>query len=212
MTTFNRGSLPQRIDTQYLDDLYRLLRQMDLKYAQAAQYYEFDCQGCRDNCCRSLFYHHTLLEYLYLWQGLESLPEDQIDKIIRRAHSVCRQTAQTDERAVRRLYMCPLNFAGLCSLYAYRPMICRLHGLPHEFKTAHRGIRSGPGCDTFTARCRNKKKFPFDRTPFYTRLAQLENRLRQSITFSQKIKMTVAQMISVRAPHNKKRQHTLHAS
>jgi len=91
-------------------------------------------------------------------------------------------------------------------------MICRLHGLPHEFKTPHMGIRSGPGCDTFTARCRNKKKFPFDRTPFYTRLAQLENRLRRSITFSQKIKMTVAQMIVARAPHNKKQQHTLPAS
>ncbi len=42
---------------------------MDLKYKEAADYYGFDCTGCEDNCCFTRFFHHTLLEYLYIMEG-----------------------------------------------------------------------------------------------------------------------------------------------
>jgi len=91
--------------------------------------------------------------------------------------------------------MCPLNRDGLCVLYAYRPMICRLHGLPHELKKSDQTVLYGSGCPTFDRKCGDKTYLRFDRTSFYVEVAQIEQEFRLHLGTSQKIRMTVAEMI-----------------
>jgi hypothetical protein len=53
-----------------------LFDEMDQAYTVVAGQYGFQCNGCADNCCLTRFYHHTLLEYLYLVEGLRTLEPD----------------------------------------------------------------------------------------------------------------------------------------
>jgi hypothetical protein len=92
--------------------------------------------------------------------------------------------------------MCPVNRDGLCTLYDYRPMICRLHGLPHMLLQPGGKAICGPGCGQFDRQCSHKSCSPLDRTPLYLSMARLERELRQAAGVSGKIKMTVAQMIA----------------
>jgi len=101
--------------------------------------------------------------------------------------------AHDNQEAVR--LMCPLNVDTRCMLYAYRPMICRLHGIPHELKKPGQPGIMGPGCDTFDRRCGHKPYIPFDRTPVYRDMAKLEQAVRQATRFRDKIRMTVSEMI-----------------
>ncbi len=99
-----------------------------------------------------------------------------------------------DNRGAIRL-MCPLNVDTRCILYTYRPMICRLHGIPHELKKPGQPGIKGPGCGTFDSRCGQQPYISFDRTPVYRDMATLEQDVRRSMDFTAKIKMSVAQMI-----------------
>jgi hypothetical protein len=74
-------------------------------------------------------------------------------------------------------------------------MICRLHGIPHELQRPGQGMLNSPGCGTFALKCHGKKHFKFDRTPFYMQMAALEKEMKEAVGMTQKIKMTVAQMI-----------------
>lgn len=181
----------------FLDRLRAIYIGMDQKYAEAADFYGFYCRGCQDNCCFTRFYHHTFLEYLYLLEGYNTLENEKQVEVKSRAREVCRKTEEADEKGRTVRLMCPLNFDGLCILYSHRPMICRLHGIPHELhRPPGRNAMYGPGCPTFTKQCRDKGYFKFDRTPFYIELAELEKELRQAVDMRGKIKMTIAQMIS----------------
>jgi Fe-S-cluster containining protein len=91
--------------------------------------------------------------------------------------------------------MCPLNREGRCVLYAHRPMICRLHGIPHALRRPDGRVLTGPGCDDYAAQCGPVVKARLDRTPLYTAMAQVERELRQALGFEGKTKMTIAEMI-----------------
>lgn len=177
----------------FSDTLRHLFTKMDREYSKAAKYYGFGCKGCPDNCCQTRFYHHTYLEYFFIHEGFTQLSSEKKDQIQHRTQDVLRMIAEAD-KPVR--LMCPLNFDGLCGLYTYRPMICRLHGLPHELQKSGQNIIFGPGCGTFDKRCYDKLYFKFDRTPFYIEMATLENELKQAIGVDAKIKLTVAEMIA----------------
>ena len=194
--------LPVNLDDQnlsiFFDRLQRLFGAMDRQYTLTATYYGFHCNGCEDSCCRTRFYHHTYLEYLYLRAGLNQLSLPRQREIQSRAVEVCRGTANTDEKATPVRRMCPLNFDGLCTLYAYRPMICRLHGISHELRKPGQNTIRGPGCGMFDLRCSNMKYRKFDRTPFYFEMAKLESELKAAVGLSGRVKMTIAEMIIAR--------------
>lgn len=181
--------------TPFLDRLKIIYAAMDQKYKEAAEYYGFDCKGCKDNCCLTRFYHHTVLEYLYIFHGYNTLECEKQAEVKHRALSVYKKTVEADEKGNPVRLMCPLNFDGYCILYTYRPMICRLHGIPHELHRPGQNILYGPGCEAFTKQCEKKDYFKFDRTPFYIDMAKLENELKQSAGITQKSKMTIAQML-----------------
>ena len=179
----------------FLKRLKKLFEFMDQKYQEAADYYGFNCKGCEDNCCLTRFYHYTLVEYLYLKEGFYCLENKKQVEVKQRSLAVCRKADEADMKGKLVKQMCPLNFENLCVLYPYRPMICRLHGIPHELQRAGQGIFNSPGCSTFSLQHHEIKRFKFDRTPFYMQMAALEKEMKQAVGMTQKIKMTVAQMI-----------------
>jgi hypothetical protein len=75
-------------------------------------------------------------------------------------------------------------------------MICRLHGLPHELTMPGGAVKKGEGCGEFNALCGCKEYLRFDRTPFYSEMAGLEKKFRETLGLSGRIKMTVAGIIS----------------
>jgi Fe-S-cluster containining protein len=178
----------------YLDRLAAIFRKMDKRYDEAAGKYGFICTGCSESCCRTRFYHHTLIEYFYLKSGLESLNSNDRRMIRSRALEVNSQWEAHSAPAPG--VMCPLNEAGQCRLYAHRPMICRLHGIPHELNHPIKGRAIGPGCHEFVNQCGGKSDVPFDRTPLYRELADLEKSFRQETGLSIKMKMTIAEMLA----------------
>ncbi|MGD8303564.1 MAG: hypothetical protein PVI55_14210, partial [Desulfobacterales bacterium] len=120
---------------------------------------------------------------------------DMQEQVKSRAITVMDTIGRThpNQEAIR--LMCPLNVDTRCILYPYRPMICRLHGIPHELKKPGKQGILGPGCDTFDKRCGHKPYIPFDRTPVYRDMAKLEQEIRQATRVQDKIKMTVSEMI-----------------
>jgi Fe-S-cluster containining protein len=185
-----------------LDRLSSLFEQMDAAYDAVAGQYGFQCHGCEDNCCRTRFYHHTLIEYLYLMEGMNALDADAERETLLHARQVCEKMADADRQGKAFRVMCPLNRDERCILYPYRPMICRLHGIPHELRRADGSVVKMPGCDAFFSQCRDRGKteyIRFDRTPLYRQMAMLEKELRLATGANGPIKLTVAQMLATRA-------------
>lgn len=156
---------------------------MDHAYGEAADRLGFVCSGCETNCCRSRFYHYTYLEYYYLQEGFNHL-EPALRISVRR------------DAAIPSRRMCPLNREGRCCLYPYRPMICRLHGIPHKLQRPGQDLLYGSGCETFERERCDSEDIRFDRTPHYRQMAELELKFKKEAGLKLKLKMTVAEMIT----------------
>jgi Fe-S-cluster containining protein len=187
--------MPIGIPPTFLVDLARLFDRMDAAYRQTAERSGFVCQGCANNCCRSLFFHHTLAEYLYLRAGLAALPLPVRETIRQRSAAASDPTAPQEQEGRPYSRMCPLNVEDRCLLYAHRPMICRLHGVPHRLRRPDGQTRSGPGCEDYERQCAIGQRRFLDRTPLYVAMSQLERELRRCTGFEGKIRMTIAQMV-----------------
>jgi hypothetical protein len=175
--------------------LQALFEKMDREYQAVSEKYGFVCGGCVDNCCRTRFYHHTFIEYHYIRQGFETISEQQQQKRRQTASVVDQIHTLAHREGTAAKEMCPLNMKGRCILYAYRPMICRLHGLPHELRRPGKAAQNHPGCNAFYEQCRQPAYIRFDRTPFYIEMSALERELKSALGISERIKMTVAQML-----------------
>lgn len=75
-------------------------------------------KGCDDCCQRSLCLFPVEVERML--DAAEGLSRDELQGVVRRA----RRAAADPEAA------CPFLSAGVCQVYASRPVICRTHGLP----------------------------------------------------------------------------------
>ncbi len=188
---------PAMIDSFALfsDRLKAAFQRMDAAYQKVAAFYDFHCSGCEDNCCRTRFYHHTLLEFFYIFKGVEELSAAKRKDIRQKAEAVCSESLESEKHGETIRLMCPLNEKGLCLLYDYRPMICRLHGISHEIHRPDGQVLYGPGCDVFMNIAEKQKNVNFDRTPFYKEIAMLEKAFREKTGNSQGVKMTVSQML-----------------
>jgi len=176
-----------------LEPLIDLYSQMDTTWDKIASEYHFLCSGCKDSCCQSLFFHHTYIERTYFLHGFSKLSQDKKEIILDRAKTYC-QTTFTKNSEIKTLkIMCPVNENGNCSLYSYRPMICRLHGLPHELRKPGHPPVKGKGCDT--GQFEGKPYLKFDRTLYYQKMAQIETQFRYSSNKKGKIKETIAQIL-----------------
>ncbi len=176
-----------------LKPLITLYDRMDSAWEKVAIKYNFNCTGCSDNCCTSLFFHHSFVEKTYFLEGFQTLAPNTQKKIIHRAKVYCQKTFQKDSQIKSLKIMCPVNEDGRCLLYAYRPMICRLHGLPHELSKPGFQPFLGTGCKP--GNFNEASYIKFDRTPFYQQMAQIEMSFRQTSGLSGKIKQSIAQML-----------------
>lgn len=167
---------------------------MDERYQEVCRGYGFRCRGCEDNCCRSRFYHHTHIETAYLLRGFYRLGEDERKRVKAFAERVF--DAQSEDAAASPRLMCPANEEGSCLIYPYRPMICRLHGIAHEMHMPGRPVHFGPGCKDFDRARETIAYIPFDRTPFYRRMAELEKAFRAFLGVDQGVRHTVAEMLT----------------
>ena len=182
----------------HLDKFMTILERMDQAYQETAIRYGFVCPGCTDNCCETRFYHFTLLEYLLLRKGFSTLDADTRNRLGALAGEVCRLHQAADAAGDPVRVMCPLNDGGRCTLYQYRPMICRLHGVPHCLSRPDGRMQVGPGCALFESQCGQSRAYRLDRTPHYQAMAALEKQLRDSVGpdgFRGRIRMTVAEIL-----------------
>ena len=173
-----------------LIDLYNT---MDAAWNETASAYSFECNSCKDNCCTSLFYHYTHIEHAYLLYGFNRLASDRQYKILNLAKAYCEKIFEQGNANKNLKIWCPVNMDGHCLLYQYRPMICRLHGLPHELNRPGGEPVKAPGCDAGQFNTKNYVRF--DRTPFYQQMAHIEIAFRQNKNLSGKLKMTIAQIL-----------------
>ncbi|MEH0022434.1 MAG: hypothetical protein V6Z89_22485 [Desulfobacter sp.] len=184
----------------FFQQLAALFQDMDRAWNETARQYDFECTGCEDNCCLSLFFHHTHIEKAYLVHGFNGLDTAEKNEILARARAYCDETFDLDRDtdASSKKIPCPLLVDGRCRLYLYRPMICRMHGLPHEIQRPGFPAVTGPGCHA--GRFDEKNGRPFDRTPFYRQMAEIEMGFRIQTNQSGKIKQTIAQILMEISP------------
>lgn len=167
---------------------------MDSFYIAAQSHYRFACTGCTESCCMTKFFHHTLVEEQCLAEGFAAMSDERKRNVLSRAAEVVRAYASSPED-VR--VMCPLNEAGLCVLYDFRPMICRMHGVPYEVVGEDGSVEFGSGCHRFMAEkvSESTQYFMFNRTMFYREVASLEREVRASLGFSGEHRKTIADML-----------------
>lgn len=182
---------------EFAEQVASLYRDMEEAYDSVAATLDFSCNGCPDNCCDSFFLHHTYTEWAYLWQGLQTLNDRQLEEIRKKSSAGLVAAEDALARGRRPTVMCPLNSAGRCSLYPYRLMICRLHGVPSAFTRPDGRRMEFPGCFRYQDQLAGEKPgIALDRTEFFRRLVELEIRLLDArLRVVPKVKLTIAQMI-----------------
>ncbi|NVM20833.1 MAG: hypothetical protein HWN68_03515 [Desulfobacterales bacterium] len=170
---------------------------MEEAYDRTAGNIGLSCRGCPDNCCTSYFQHHTYVEWAYLWKGLRSCPNEKQREFVHRAAEYVRQSQVLLARGAKPRIMCPLNDNGLCRLYKYRVMICRMHGVPNSFVMPDGKKRAFPGCFRCQELCSHLEEAPvLDRTDSYRGLASLEMAfVGQKMKTLPRVNLTLAEML-----------------
>lgn len=184
--------------------LAALYKRMADEYAVTARAVGLSCEGCTDNCCRSYFQHHTYIEWLYLWEGLNRLPEAERDAIRKRAEDYMTEAQIALNKGERPAAMCPLiREDGLCGLYEFRLMTCRMHGVPNVLVRPDGRVASFPGCWKTQELAKDAPaELPaLNRTSMLRDLAQLEMQfMGKKLQGMPKVDHTIAEMIVIGPP------------
>ncbi len=179
----------------FMDKLFKIYGEIDRVCRDSAEHYGFSCDGCDDNCCKTVFYHYTVVESFALLEGFDKLPAEIRDESMRRGRDYLKNLEKHRGREEDLEMMCPLNYDGLCRIYEYRPLICRIHGFPGGLKHPVKGNQRFTGCRIFNKTFQKKWTHFIDRTPFYTGIANLEGRIRREMDYMQGFRKTIAEML-----------------
>lgn len=112
--------------TDFLVDLDKRLK----KYFELHKEHICCSLGC-SSCCETGDYPISAIELEYLMQGYIKLPDEVKIKI------------QQNLKNVQKGGICPFLIDKKCSVYPYRPIICRVHGLAY---ICHDDIVKVPYC------------------------------------------------------------------
>jgi hypothetical protein len=156
--------------------LSELYSQIDSSYSAVVDEVGFSCGGCDGvKCCTVDLSLHTSIEMLYLRRGFNALESSRQLDILHNCRQMVEDKHDDPWGNAYRSGVCGLNCGGLCSLYEYRPMICRLAGVPHSFaRPDGRTVQSG-GCSRYETEIRLKyPELAIDRTRFYEGMALIE--------------------------------------
>lgn len=179
---------------EFLEELSSVYSDLDRAYQDVADFYGLTCEGCQDNCCQSPFFINTLVEHLYLMEGLHSLTEAKKTEIFQRANAYQAGYSRTSKAETEFKMFCPLNMNQRCILYEYRPVMCRVYGVPGVLESPKGGTVEFSGCKRFESLGREVTK-RLQRTGYYRRVAEIEAALRRKLVYYQKYKKTIAQAI-----------------
>ena len=191
--------------TPVLKRLYELYERMDAAYAASAAAIGLSCQGCADSCCETLFRHHTYVEWTALAQGFAALPPARQDEVRTQAETYLR-IHRNALPGTRPRVPCPAGVStesGLvCGIYAHRPMVCRLHGVPNVLQRPGAAPAAFPGCDRAQNLAKTCEPALLDRTPLLSDLAHLEMDLlgRERMGKLPRVDLTIAEMLLMRPP------------
>jgi len=187
----------KRLRNTLFERLSLLYSEMEEAYNRVAAKISLSCRGCRDNCCASYFQHHTYIEWAYLWKGIRSGSDEKQRKFVKRAGEYVRESRALLAQGLSPSIMCPLNDQGLCELYEYRLMICRMHGVPNSFLRPDGKKLHFPGCFRSQELCSHLEEVPvLDRTGFYRDLASLEmDFVGPKIRALPKVDLTLSEML-----------------
>lgn len=161
------------------DDLIPRLSELnaaiDNTYSEMSRDVGFTCEGCDGiKCCTVDLRLHTHIEMLYLRRGFKTLDQSAQEAVLGRSRAVT-EAKKTDPCGEYRDCVCALNVNGLCILYLYRPMICRLAGIPHNIQRPDGQIMHSGGCGRYKTDIQgNFPAVSLDRTVFYRKLAEIE--------------------------------------
>lgn len=181
----------------FMERLKTIYQAMDKAYDEITAHYSCSCAGCDGNCCTSYFFHYTVAEYLYLAKGFQTLNPERQHEVRHLAREFIKERHRLQAEGKKIDLMCPLNDRGFCGLYAFRPMICRLHGVPHSYRRPDMVQVRGGGCTKLVPPDIERSSYrELDRSRFYRDMVMLEQKLRREIGFSKRIKMTIADMIT----------------
>jgi Fe-S-cluster containining protein len=180
----------------FFGHLEKLYQQMDAAYAKAAKAAGFVCEGCADNCCKTWFYHHTVIEIACLAKAFEELTPQIQQQAKEKARLALDARADHEPDSGPFFFLCPLNEDGRCLVYEARPMICRLHGTAWKLGLPQGRWQQGPGCGEFEKVWQGREKGVLDRTLIYRDLAILEQALRRESGFDAKVKASIAQLVA----------------
>lgn len=161
---------------ELISRLERLYAKMDAAYHAVSDQAGFSCEGCDgETCCRIDLVIHSFVEKLYLKRGLESLDSSTRCEVIRRCEAVLQAKKDNPSGDAYRNAVCVLNFDGFCRLYQYRPMICRLAGIPHFMVRPDAQTVRRNGCARYETAIRPAyPDLQVDRTELYRGMALLE--------------------------------------
>lgn len=189
-----------RLSEELLLQVRGIYGKLEQGYTEVAAELGFSCTGCTDNCCDSFFLHHTYTEWAFLWLGFSRLDRSQQQEILLKSRNYLQQCDEAQKRGERPQVMCPLNEGGLCTLYEYRLLVCRTHGVPATLTRPDGQKLQFPGC----FRCQElvqkeygKAQPPHvERTPLLRELVMVENDLLDNKRkLMPKVKMTIAEML-----------------
>lgn len=109
----------------YKDFIYKidqLIEEIKQEYPD-----DINCQEGCCGCCNNIF-NISIIEGIYLQEGFKKLNYEIQDTIIKNLHSIKKSIEETPDK--KEFIHCPLLLNKRCSLYAYRPVICRTFGYP----------------------------------------------------------------------------------
>lgn len=156
--------------------LKELYKEIDATYNDVSFQVGFSCEGCDGTkCCTVDLIVHTFAEMLYMRRGLCALNQDIRSQIIERSQRIAELKRRDSIGDPYRNSVCSANFEGRCALYEYRPMICRLAGIPHFIDRPDDTRILGTGCTRYESRVlENNPNVKIDRTSFYRQMAEIE--------------------------------------
>lgn len=156
--------------------LHDLYRQMDDAYRKIAEEVGFSCDDCDGvKCCTVDVPLHTFVEMFYLRRGFNTLETSRQLEVLGRCREIIEAKEDNPQGETYKSAVCALNFDGRCGLYEYRPMICRLAGIPYSMSRPDGKSVDSRGCSKYMneilARHPNLR---LDRTDFYRDMARIE--------------------------------------
>lgn len=116
---------------KYVSQLNTVTEKINSYFEEQHEYIK--CQAGCGLCCSMGYYPVSELEYQYVRKGIETLySKEQIELLHEKSWKIYKEMMAFYKKTKdihSFVYSCPLNENDQCSIYEYRPILCRAYGL-----------------------------------------------------------------------------------